>query len=139
MRWPLVVVSTAQLCAGVAGLITGSSALLAEATHSAADSINEVLLAVSLHRSRRPADAEHPYGYGGARFLWAFLAAISTFLIGGCLSIGLAVHSLLSGGEVDRFLVGWIVLDYRAQRARLRALDQSGISRRSGRSATDIR
>jgi heme exporter protein D len=35
-------------------------------------------------------------------------------------------------------LIGWIVLDYRAQRARLRALEQSGISRRSGRSATDI-
>jgi cation diffusion facilitator family transporter len=102
-----IVVAVAKLAAG---LVTGSSALLAEAVHSAADSINELLLAVSLHRGRRPADAEHPYGYGGARFLWAFLAALSSFLIGGCFSIGLAVHSLLSRGEVDRFLVGWIVL-----------------------------
>jgi cation diffusion facilitator family transporter len=102
-----IVVAVAKLAAG---LVTGASALLAEAIHSAADSINELLLAVSLHRGRHPADAEHPYGYGGARFLWAFLAAISSFLIGGCLSIGLAVHSLISGGEVGRFLVGWIVL-----------------------------
>jgi cation diffusion facilitator family transporter len=102
-----VVVAAAKLAAG---LLTGSSALLAEAVHSAADSINELLLAVSLHRGRRPADAEHPYGYGGARFLWAFLAAISSFLIGGCLSIGLALHSFLSGGDVRSFLVGWIVL-----------------------------
>jgi heme exporter protein D len=36
-------------------------------------------------------------------------------------------------------LIGWIALDYRTQNARLRALEQSGISRRSGRSATDIR
>jgi heme exporter protein D len=36
-------------------------------------------------------------------------------------------------------LIGWIALDYRAQKARLRALEQSGIARRSGRSATDIR
>jgi divalent metal cation (Fe/Co/Zn/Cd) transporter len=38
------------------------------------------------------------------------LAAISSFLVGGCLSIGLAVHSLLNGGEVSSFAVGWIVL-----------------------------
>jgi len=36
-------------------------------------------------------------------------------------------------------LIGWIALDYRAQKARLRTLEQSGISRRSGRSATDVR
>ena len=44
-----------------------------------------------MRRGRRPADAEHPLGYGGDRFLWAFLAAISSFLIGGCLTIGLAI------------------------------------------------
>lgn len=102
-----VVVAGAKL---VAGLVTGSTALLSEAIHSAADSINEVLLSVSLRRGRRPADAQHPFGYGAARFLWAFLAAISSFLIGGCLSIGLAVHSLLKGGEVSSFAIGWIVL-----------------------------
>jgi cation diffusion facilitator family transporter len=102
-----VVVAAAKLAAG---LVTGSSALLAEAIHSAADSINELLLTVSLRRGGHPADAEHPFGYGRARFLWAFLAAISSFLIGGCLSIGLAVHSFLNRGEVSSFLVGWIVL-----------------------------
>ncbi|MDH2346606.1 heme exporter protein CcmD [Bradyrhizobium sp. SSUT18] len=34
-------------------------------------------------------------------------------------------------------LIGWIVLDYRSQTLRLRELDRSGITRRSGRSATD--
>ncbi|MGB0097679.1 MAG: cation diffusion facilitator family transporter [Solirubrobacteraceae bacterium] len=102
-----VVVAVAKLAAG---LLSGSSALLAEAVHSTADSINEVLLWVSMRRGVRPADAEHPLGYGGARFLWAFLAAISSFVIGGCMSIGLAIHSLLGGGDVDHFLVAWIVL-----------------------------
>jgi heme exporter protein D len=36
-------------------------------------------------------------------------------------------------------MIGWIAFDYRAQKARLRVLEQSGISRRSGRSATDIK
>jgi cation diffusion facilitator family transporter len=102
-----VVVAAAKLAAG---LLSGSSALLAEAVHSAADSINEVLLWVSMRRGVRPADAEHPLGYGGARFLWAFLAAISSFVIGGCVSIGLAIHSLLGAEDVDHFLIAWIVL-----------------------------
>ena len=84
--------------------------MLAEAFHAAADSVNVVLLGVSLRRSRQPADVEHPLGYGGARFLWAFLAAISSFLIGGCLSIALAVHDLLHGAAVGRFSVAWVVL-----------------------------
>jgi heme exporter protein D len=35
-------------------------------------------------------------------------------------------------------LIGWIVLDYRNQRERLRELDASGVARRSGRSATEL-
>jgi cation diffusion facilitator family transporter len=93
-----------------AGLITGSAALLAEAAHSLADSTNEVFLGISFRRARRPADAEHPFGYGGVRFLWAFLAAILSFLIGGCLSVGLAVNDLVHGNVIDKFLVAWVVL-----------------------------
>jgi heme exporter protein D len=36
-------------------------------------------------------------------------------------------------------LIAWIAIDYRRQRERLRELDASGIVRRSGRSATEIR
>ena len=35
-------------------------------------------------------------------------------------------------------LIGWIAIDYRNQKARLRELEASGISRRSGRTASDI-
>jgi cation diffusion facilitator family transporter len=93
-----------------AGLVTGSAALLAEAAHSVADSTNEVMLGVSFKRAGRPADEEHPFGYGGLRFLWAFLAAISSFLIGGCLSVGLAINDLVNGNVVTDALVAWLVL-----------------------------
>jgi heme exporter protein D len=36
-------------------------------------------------------------------------------------------------------LIGWITLDYRLQKERLRELEASGVTRRSGRQATDIR
>ncbi len=35
-------------------------------------------------------------------------------------------------------LIGWIVLDYRNHTRRLRALEESGVIRRSGRSAVDL-
>lgn len=102
-----VVVMIAKL---VAGLLTGSAAMLAEAAHSAADSVNEVLLAVSLGASQKPADEAHPFGYGRERFLWAFLAAISSFVIGGCVSIGLAVRQLSLHAMENNQTVSWIVL-----------------------------
>jgi heme exporter protein D len=36
-------------------------------------------------------------------------------------------------------LVVWIAIDYRRQKARLRELEASGVVRRSGRGAADIR
>jgi cation diffusion facilitator family transporter len=93
-----------------AGVLTGSAALLAEAGHSFADSLNEVLLGVSLRRGNVPADAAHPLGHGRERFLWAFMAAIASFLVGGCLSIALGVQKLLAGGSESNLLVAWVVL-----------------------------
>ena len=93
-----------------AGMVTGSAALLAEAGHSFADSLNEVLLGVSLRRGNVPADVAHPLGHGRERFLWAFMAAVASFLIGGCLSIALGVQELLVGGSESNLLVAWVVL-----------------------------
>ena len=36
-------------------------------------------------------------------------------------------------------LILWVAIDYRRQKARLREFEASGITRRSGRNATDIR
>ena len=47
------------------------------------------------------------------------------------------VTSYAAAAIVVALLIGWVVLDYRNQTRRLRALDRSGITRRSGRSATD--
>src|SRR5207245_5322 len=65
-----------------AGLISGSSALLSEAAHSAGDSTTELLLLVAQRRSRKPADASHPFGYGKERYFWSMLAAIAIFVSG---------------------------------------------------------
>ena len=47
------------------------------------------------------------------------------------------VSSYAAVAIVVAILIGWIVLDHRSQTRRLRELDRSGITRRSGRSAMD--
>jgi heme exporter protein D len=48
------------------------------------------------------------------------------------------VTSYLVAAAVVLALIGWIIVDYRNQRRRLREMEQSGLVRRSGRSATDL-
>ena len=49
------------------------------------------------------------------------------------------VTSYASAALVVAILIGWVMLDYRSQTQRLRELEQRGITRRSGRSATELR
>jgi cation diffusion facilitator family transporter len=102
-----VVIAVAKL---ISGLISGSTALLAESAHSLADASNEVLLGISLRRAARPADDLHPLGHGRERFLWAFLAAIASFLIGGCFSVAIAIRQFAHGEMMRNTSAAWIVL-----------------------------
>jgi heme exporter protein D len=49
------------------------------------------------------------------------------------------VTSYLLATLVVLILIGWIAIDYRRQKQRLRALEASGVVRRSGRGVGDIR
>jgi cation diffusion facilitator family transporter len=111
----IVIALAANLVIGVAkllaGLASGSSAMIAEAAHSAADCVNEVFLAIGLYRARQPADADHPFGHARERFLWAFMAAIASFLVGGCVSIGIAIRELEARSHpVAAGIAPWIIL-----------------------------
>jgi len=53
----------------VAGIASGSAALLAEGAHSVADTVNQVFLLISLPLSKTAPDRDHPYGHGKDRFL----------------------------------------------------------------------
>jgi cation diffusion facilitator family transporter len=95
---------------GIAAALTGSAALFAETLHTIADAGNEVFLYIALRRSARPPDPSHPFGYGPERFYWALIAAIGLFLIGGIVSIGEGIESLLHPRELEAFWVGVTVL-----------------------------
>jgi len=94
----------------VAGVISGSSAMLSEAAHSVADTVTEVLLLTALKRSEKPADEDHPLGYGPERYIWAMLAAVATFVGGAVFSLYDGIHTLVAGEELGDPLVSYVVL-----------------------------
>ena len=71
----------------LAWLLTGASSMLAESIHSAADTTNQVLLLWGGRRADQKPDAEHPFGYGAARYLSGFLVAVILFSVGGVFAL----------------------------------------------------
>ncbi|SCF24867.1 cation diffusion facilitator family transporter [Micromonospora purpureochromogenes] len=94
----------------VAGLISGSAAMLSEAAHSVADTTTEVLLYLALRRGARPADTRHPFGYGKESYVWAFLAALFTFVAGAGFAITHGVTTILVHRHSGDYLVSYVVL-----------------------------
>lgn len=76
----------------VAYLLTGSSSMLAEAVHSVADSGNQGLLLLGGKRATRAASPSHQFGYGRARYVYAFIVSIVLFTLGGCFALYEAWH-----------------------------------------------
>ena len=68
-------------------IVTGSSAILAEAVHSLADCGNQGLLIVGLRSARRAPTPDAPLGYGKAIYFWSFIVALVLFSMGGLFSI----------------------------------------------------
>ena len=96
---------------------TGSGSMLAEAVHSVADTGNEFLLLVGGKKSRRVADADHPFGYGRERYFWAFIVALLLFSVGAVFSIFDGVDKLRAPHKLDSpqwaigILIGAMVLE----------------------------
>nr|WP_243869884.1 cation diffusion facilitator family transporter [Amycolatopsis granulosa] len=95
----------------VAGVITGSGALLSEAAHSVADTFTEILLLTALRRSGRAADVMHPFGYGKERYFWSLLAAVSIFASGATFALYEGFATVFGEPVVQtKPIVGYVVL-----------------------------
>jgi len=91
-------------------IVTGSGSMLAEAIHSYADSGNQVLLFFGMKRAMRPANDEHPLGYGKLTYFWAFVVALLLFSVGGLFSIYEGLHKLSQPEPLNSAWIGLSIL-----------------------------
>lgn len=94
----------------IAAFFTQSASMSAEAIHSSADSLNQILLLIGNKRSKKRHDELHPFGYGREEFFWAFMVAILLFFGGAIYSIYEGVHKAIHPESIKHFWWAIIVL-----------------------------
>ncbi len=94
----------------IVALLSRSSALLAEAFHSVADTGNQALLLLGMKRSQRPRDREHPFGYGKAQYFWSFVVANMLFMVGAVAAVFEGVGKIRNPHPLERTHLIYLVL-----------------------------
>src|SRR5437867_11739101 len=107
----------------VAAIATGSSAMLAEAVHSYADSGNQGLLLWGMKSARRPPTPDYPLGHGKAVYFWSFIVALVLFSVGGLFSLYEGWHKVAEPTALSYpwVAVGILVFGLAAESVSLRA------------------
>jgi cation diffusion facilitator family transporter len=93
----------------VAG-ITGSSAMISEGIHSAADTGNQLLLMFGIKESQKPANELHPFGRGKELYFWSLIVALILFALGGGMSIYEGITHIQHPSELSDPTWNYIVL-----------------------------
>jgi len=90
--------------------MSGSSALLAEAVHSLADTANQGLLYLGLRRSERVADDKHHFGYGQERYFWNLVSAVTIFFVGCVYTVMHAIDSIKHDHQPELSMVAFTII-----------------------------
>lgn len=93
----------------VAGLVTGSVSILAEAIHSLLDLAAAIITFFSVRISDKPADVEHPFGHGKAENISGVVEAI-LIIIAAVWIIYEAVKRIITGTTIQLAGVGIAVM-----------------------------
>jgi len=74
-------------CKFAAAFLSQSTATLAEAVHSLADTGNQALLLVGMYLAAKPASDRFPFGRASERYFWPFVVSVMLLSVGGAFAI----------------------------------------------------
>ncbi|MBF0544511.1 MAG: cation transporter [Candidatus Riflebacteria bacterium] len=80
---------------GVAGTLTGSIGLIADATHSSADVLNSFVVMLAMNISKIPPDENHPYGHGKVENICGLFVGVVLFF-GAVLIMDSSIEQLMN-------------------------------------------
>ncbi|MDV2884551.1 cation diffusion facilitator family transporter [Alkalihalophilus pseudofirmus] len=103
----IIVNALLAIIKGVAGWLTGSRALIADAAHSASDIAGSFAALFGLRTAQKPPDEDHPYGHGKAENIATIIVAILLIIVGVEIAFSSAKGFL---GEAPSSSPGWIAL-----------------------------
>jgi cation diffusion facilitator family transporter len=93
-------------CKFAAAVLSHSTATLAEAVHSLADTGNQALLLVGMYLASRPASERFPFGRASERYFWPFVVAVMLLSVGGAFAVFDGVDHLVHPRDHDHAF-GW--------------------------------
>jgi zinc transporter 9 len=104
-------------------MVSGSPSLMAEAVHSLADTLNQILLLIGLKQSQKEKSQEYSTGTGTARYVWNLVSAVGIFFLGFGVTFYHGMHALFSDHGPSEFswlgvgilivsliIEGWVLL-----------------------------
>lgn len=89
---------------------TNSGSMLAEAIHSTADCVNQLLLLLGMKEAKRPESADHPLGHHRVTYFWSMIVALLLFFMGGAFSVYEGIERLRHPHPIENGLVALAVL-----------------------------
>jgi cation diffusion facilitator family transporter len=93
----------------VAGVLTGSVAIITEAAHSSIDLLASIIAFISVRKAAAPADAEHPYGHAKMENLAAAIEGM-LILVGAAVIVYESIKRLIDGSQVQKLGFGIAVI-----------------------------
>ncbi|MBS7635401.1 cation-efflux pump [Candidatus Bathyarchaeota archaeon] len=116
LKYSVAAISSVFLAESIAGMVSGSLAILSDSVHALFDTLSSLMLFISMRASLQPPDEEHMYGHEkfestGGLLGSLVLIALSIMLSANSISRILGNESLIN---LEFSIVGFAVLGYTA-------------------------